>query len=272
MSKLIEHLKEIGFNTYEAKVYIALLKKYPSTGYEISKLAEIPQSRTYDTLNVLTQKGIVSPSIEKPTTYTPIKPKELTKNYKKHLTQNLDYLEKHLPKVKEERINPIFTLTNISDIEAKILDVINSAKKELYLHIWAKDFPKYESALLNAYNRNVEIKIVSYEKLNLQFGLVYEHPYSKQLENHLKGRFIALSCDDKESLYGKIHSETDNDVCLFWTENTVFAFLMKEFITHDMMILDIQGNLTKELIENYGSGLRHLFDKIFGHDSIYRIK
>ncbi len=37
MADLIEKLKEIGLNTYEAKVYVALLKKYPATGYEVSK-------------------------------------------------------------------------------------------------------------------------------------------------------------------------------------------------------------------------------------------
>ena len=44
MADLVEKLKEIGFNSYEAKVYIALLKKFPATGYEVSKLANIPQA------------------------------------------------------------------------------------------------------------------------------------------------------------------------------------------------------------------------------------
>ena len=48
MADLVEKLKDIGFNSYEAKVYIALLKKHPATGYEISKIANIPQARTYD--------------------------------------------------------------------------------------------------------------------------------------------------------------------------------------------------------------------------------
>jgi acetylornithine deacetylase/succinyl-diaminopimelate desuccinylase-like protein len=56
MADLVEKLKEIGFNSYEAKVYIALLKKYPATGYEVAKLANIPQARTYDTLKVLEEK------------------------------------------------------------------------------------------------------------------------------------------------------------------------------------------------------------------------
>ena len=80
MADLIEKLKEIGLNTYEAKVYVALLKKYHATGYEVSKLADIPQSRTYDTLKALEKQNIVISTNTKPVTYTPIKPKQLIKN------------------------------------------------------------------------------------------------------------------------------------------------------------------------------------------------
>ena len=76
MDEIVEKLKELGLNEYQSKVYIALLKKYPATGYEISKLANIPQSRTYDTLKALESLHIVIPSGTKPLTYTPIKPKE----------------------------------------------------------------------------------------------------------------------------------------------------------------------------------------------------
>ena len=59
MNDVIESLKELGLNSYEAKVYIALLKKYPATGYEVAKLADIPQSRAYDTLKSLETAKIV---------------------------------------------------------------------------------------------------------------------------------------------------------------------------------------------------------------------
>ena len=272
MTKLIESLKEIGFNTYEAKVYIALLKKHPATGYEISKLSEVPQARTYDTLNVLAQKGIVSATLEKPVRYIPIKPKELTKNYKKKMTQNVDYLEKHLPDVKDQYFKPILPITDSNDIYSKVVEMINSAKKEIYLEIWAKDFKKFENELLNAYNRNVEIRIVSYEKLNINFGLVYEHPFSKKIETNFNGRYIAITCDNSEGLYGKIASLNDSGENVIWTKNEDVVFLIKDYITHDMIILDIQSNFPKELIQTYGTGLKHLHDKILGSDNIYKIK
>ena len=108
MADLIEKLKEIGFNSYEAKVYIALLKKYPATGYEVTKLAGIPQSRTYDTLKVLEEKNIVVATNTKPTSYIPIKPKNLLSGYQKKINTTLSYLEKHLPQVKDNYNEPIW--------------------------------------------------------------------------------------------------------------------------------------------------------------------
>lgn len=271
MTKIIESLKEIGFNSYEAKVYIALLKKYPATGYEISKLSEVPQARTYDTLNVLSQKGIVSATSEKPIRYSPIKPKELTKAYKKKITQNIDYLEKHLPDIKNNVFEPIIPITEKHNIKTKITEMINSAKKEIYLEIWAKDFIHFEKELLDAYNRNVEIRIVSFEKLNSNFGLVYEHPFAKKIETNFNGRFVALTVDNCEGVYGKISAYDEQTENIIYSKNKEIVFLIREFITHDMMILDIQTTFPKELIYTYGSGMKRLHDKILGINNIYKV-
>lgn len=119
MDELIENLKGIGLNSYEAKVYIALLKKYPATGYEVSKLADIPQSRAYDTLKALELEHIVTGSNTKPVTYTPIKPKELTKRYKRKITTTLDFLEKKLPNVKDNYTEPILSVSGTTAIHKK---------------------------------------------------------------------------------------------------------------------------------------------------------
>ena len=74
MDQIIESLKDMGFNTYEAKVYLALLKHHPATGYEISKESGVPQARAYDTLKALeTSKAVVSLG-GKPTQYLPVSP------------------------------------------------------------------------------------------------------------------------------------------------------------------------------------------------------
>ena len=66
MKDVIDELKKIGFNSYEAKVYVALLKKFPATGYEVSQMADIPQSRAYDALKSLLEDNIVTSTKDKP--------------------------------------------------------------------------------------------------------------------------------------------------------------------------------------------------------------
>lgn len=270
MDKIIDSLKELGLNTYEARVYVALLKHYPATGYEVSKLADVPQSRTYDTLKVLTQKQIVTASSDKPITYFPIKPSELTKRFRRKVTSNIEFLEKHLPDVKEDYLEPILSINGDNKTIEKLTEIIRNAKKEIYLEIWAEDFKKIEQELLNAYNRNVEIRIVGYDRLQSRFGMVFEHPYAKKLENYFQGRVVIISVDDNEAFYGKIPTNPSVSSGGIWTKNKDIVFLIKELMIHDMLVLDIQHSMTEELIYKYGNGFKRLYDKVLGVNNIYR--
>lgn len=271
MDKLVDKLKELGFNTYESKVYISLLKKYPATGYEISKIANIPQARTYDTLKVLENKGIVNSSNNsRPIEYTPIQPKEITRKFKRKILSTLEYLDNNLPNIKEEYNEPVISISDIDNIRQKIIDTIRIAEHDIYLEIWSKDFIIFEEELLKAYDRNVEIRIVGYDNLKSNFGLIYEHPFSKNIENALNGRIIALTVDNSEGLVGKISNTKSTNI--LWSKNKEMVYLIKEFIIHDMYLLDIQSNLFDEIKYTYGKGLKRLHDKVLGTtNNIYNV-
>lgn len=273
MADIVEKLKEIGLNTYEAKTYIALLKKHPATGYEAAKIANIPQSRTYDTLKALEEKNIVIASNTKPVTYTPIKPKQLTDRVQKKINSTIKYLDKNLPNVKEDYNEPIVTITGKQNIQEKILDVIKNAKREIYIEIWSQDFKVFEQELLNAYNRNVEIRIVGYDNLNPRFGLVFEHAFARDIELSLGGRMIIIATDDNEGVIGKI-SSLKNDVSdtdIIWTQNKGIVFIIKEFIVHDMYLIDVEENLVEQMKYIYGKGFKRLKDKVLGSNATYMI-
>ncbi len=273
MADLVEKLKEIGFNTYEAKVYIALLKKYPATGYEVSKLANIPQSRTYDTLKILEEKNIVASTNTKPATYTPVKPKQILTSYQRKMSSTLNYLEKHLPEVKDNYNEPIVTITGKQKIQNKILEVIQNAKREIYIEVWSQDFKLFEQELLNAYNRNVEIRIVGYDNFSSKFGLVFEHAFARDIEMSLGGRMVIIAADDSEGVIGKISSYKNDstDTNIIWTQNKSIVFIIKEFIVHDMYLIDVEENLVEQMKYIYGKGFKRLKDKVLGSNALYMI-
>ena len=273
MADLVEKLKEIGFNSYEAKVYLALLKKYPATGYEVAKLANIPQSRTSDTLKVLEEKNIVVSANTKPVTYTPIKPKQLTNRVQKKINSTINYLDKHLPEVKEDYNEPIMTITGKQNIHEKIIEVIQNAKREIYIEIWSQDYKIFEQELLNAYNRNVEIRIVGYDNFQTRFGQVFEHAFAKDIEFSLGGRMIIIAVDDSEGVVGKVSSIKNNisDTNIIWTKNKSIVFIIKEFIVHDMYLIDVEENLVEQMKYIYGKGFKRLKDKVLGNNATYII-
>ena len=273
MSNLIEKLKDIGFNTYEAKVYLALLKKYPATGYEVAKLANIPQSRTYDTLKVLVEKNVVTATNEKPQKYTPIKPKQLTSSFQKKINSTINYLDKHLPEVKEDYNEPIITIVGKQEIQEKVLEVIKNAKREIYMEVWSQDYKIFEQELLNAYNRNVEIRIVGYDNFQTRFGLVFEHAFARDIELSLGGRMIIIASDDSEGIVGKISSLKNNinDANIIYTQNKSIVFIIKEFIVHDMYLIDVEENLVEQMKYIYGKGFKRLKDKVLGSNATYMI-
>jgi len=271
MDEFIESLKELGLNSYESKVYLALLKKYPATGYEVSRIASIPQARAYDTLKSLELDKIVMASNTKPITYTPIKPGELTKRFRRKITSTLDFLDKNLPQVKDDYTEPILSVSGSANIRAKIIEIIRNAQKEIYIEIWSQDFKFIEHSLLEAYDRGVEIKIVGYDNFRSNFGLVFEHANSKEIEASLGGRMIILAADNTEGIIGNASSNINEISQVVWTKNSGVVFLIKEFIVHDMFLIDIEENLPEQIKVVYGKNMKKLRDKVLGVDYGYRI-
>ena len=263
MDEIVEKLKEIGLNEYQSKVYIALLKKFPATGYEIAKLSNIPQSRAYDTLKALESMHIAIHSNTKPVTYTPIKPKELTKRYKRKIDSTINFLEKKLPDIKEENyIEPVLPVNGNTKVAAKIEEIIKSAQKNIFIALFAQDFKYLETHLLDAYNRGLDVKIVKYDNFVCNFGKSFQHSGIRMLEHYFNGKFVFLSADNSEGLFGITHPLKNDNSEVIWTKNPEIVFLIKAFTVHDMYMIDIQENFPEQLRYFYGAGLKKLRDKI----------
>lgn len=264
MDDLIANLKELGFNSYEAKVYLALLKKYPATGYEVSQIADIPQSRAYDTLKSMTASGFVFSNDEKPQKFSPISPKELTQRFKRKINSTIDILEKKLPNVKEDYNEPIHTISGYDNILEKLKEVIKNSKTSIYLVIWAADYNQLEKEIAQAYDRGVSIKFVGYDNLKSIYGTVYPHDGAREIERNIGSRLIYLVADNCESVFGRIENS------IVWSKNDDISYLLKEFVMHEMYLLDVYEHFPEQLRYFYGAGFKKLKDKIGDRNISYK--
>lgn len=82
LSKLRRHF---SLNLYEVKIWTALLSRGVSTAGELSDIANVPRSRSYDILESLEKKGFVVMKIGKPIKYIAVSPKEIVDRVKKNV-------------------------------------------------------------------------------------------------------------------------------------------------------------------------------------------
>ena len=55
-----DQLTRLGLTSYEAKAYLALLRRDSSTAAQAARLANVPRQRIYDVLASLVDKGLAS--------------------------------------------------------------------------------------------------------------------------------------------------------------------------------------------------------------------
>ncbi len=89
-----------GLNLYEVKIWTALLSRGVSTAGELSDIANVPRSRSYDVLESLEKKGFVIMKVGKPIKYIAVPPKEVVERVKKNLRESADEQIKKLEDLK----------------------------------------------------------------------------------------------------------------------------------------------------------------------------
>ncbi|MBR2558450.1 MAG: helix-turn-helix domain-containing protein, partial [Methanobrevibacter sp.] len=91
---MINSLKKLGLNRYEAQAYIGLTKIITGQADEIAEVSNLPRSRIYDILNQLENKGFVEITRSRPLRYTVIEPTVIFKQEKENLIDELQSTEK----------------------------------------------------------------------------------------------------------------------------------------------------------------------------------
>ena len=100
----LERLKDFGLNSYERKLWIALLSRGVSTAGELSDISNVPRSRAYDVLESLEKKGFIVVKVGKPIKYLAVSPSEVIDRVKKKVSEEADERGKMLSQLKDSEI------------------------------------------------------------------------------------------------------------------------------------------------------------------------
>lgn len=118
----LDALKGIGLNLYERKLYASLLARGTSTAGELSEMATVPRSRSYDVLESLADKGFVVVQHAKPLRYVAIAPGEALDRAKNRLKEKM---ELNVERIEQFKASP--ALEELSRLHSSGVNLVDSA-------------------------------------------------------------------------------------------------------------------------------------------------
>jgi sugar-specific transcriptional regulator TrmB len=127
-----------GLNLYEVKIWTALLSRGVSTAGELSDIANVPRSRSYDILESLEKKGFVIMKLGKPIKYIAVQPSEVVERVKKNMKTEADERVKRLEELKKtdviQELNSLHT-QGVELVEPSDLSGSLKGRHNLYNHM-----------------------------------------------------------------------------------------------------------------------------------------
>src|SRR3989338_6675662 len=102
--ELLQRMKDFGLNSYESKLWAALLSRGVSTAGELSDISNVPRSRAYDVLESIEKKGFIIVNMEKPIKYIMVNPSEVVERVKKRVHEDAERKSKMLDGMHDSQI------------------------------------------------------------------------------------------------------------------------------------------------------------------------
>jgi len=250
--EFINKLKEFGLNSYEAKLWTALLSRGISTAGELSEIAGVPRSRTYDVLESLEKKGFIVMKIGKPIKFIALPPNEVVERVKKRV---LEDAERRIAQFESNHMFDIIKELNILHSQGiSTLDPIEltgcvKGRKNLYAHIESrmKDAEKevilitteqglirksgfLKRVLKKLKKKNVQVKIFAPLTKKTKEIAKELQDLAKISNTNINSRIVII--DSKEVIFSIVgddaHPSYDTGV---WVTSEFFANTLKKLIT-----------------------------------------
>lgn len=256
---LLPDLQALGFSEYEARAYLTLYKIQPATAYEVSKLAGLPKANVYSVLDSLTKKEAVQPISENPLRYVVVTPKVLFSRIAQSVARRCEKLTEavpHLAGASEDHY--VWSIAGRDALSAKMQDMINNAKK----HVWVKATEDmllpHHDALHTAADRGVAILIILFgaEIEKFQFGYpsrTYLHE-GNGIPVGIAPHLVTLTVDFEEAFIGDFRAEARGS----YTRNRAMVTLADSLLRHEIYFAEIFETFGQPIQKTFGPALLDL--------------
>ncbi len=258
----------LGFSQYEARAYVGLLGAEPMTGYALANATGIPQPKVYETLRRLRARGVVAALDGEPSRFVAVPASQVLASLEDEFAERLAGAQHELAQRQPPPADDIRVLraaTNWQVIERRVVEVIDSAQRHVYVSVNCADLQAIGSAIQRADGRAVACDVLHFGKpiVALRHGRTVGHDSTRGVvyRRH-QARHLAVVGDGLHVVWAL--AEDGSHWQSVYGADQLLAALAKGYIRHDIYVQQIWYDFHDVLAERYGPGMQHLVRELSG--------
>jgi sugar-specific transcriptional regulator TrmB len=133
-TQAIDSLESLGLREYEAKCFVALVQLSDGTAKEVSKVADVPRSRVYDSLEKLQERGLVDVRESNPRKYRGVAVETAIRTLRNEFTADLETAGESLQELQvspHDGDNEFWTVSGRENVTERGHDLVERASREV---------------------------------------------------------------------------------------------------------------------------------------------
>lgn len=259
---MVAHLMYTGLSEYEARVYMAFLKKNPATAYEAAKLSGVPTSKVYETVARLEQKGILTAFDDedaRTSRYVPQPPEEYVHTSRQMMDRTLEHLGRDFEALKTD--SPVSFIWNVNSYDAlmdRVRRMILKAEGTLLMSLWKDEADLIAGFIGDAVVKGVRSACVHYGQPDMTAGQVFKHPIGQTHYDEDGRRSLVVVVDSKEALMGTVKQDGSAEGA--YSTSRGFVDLAEDYVKHDIYMMKIVTRFDPFLKERFGPRYEYMRD------------
>lgn len=255
----VEKFVKIGFSEYEAKAYVALLRKNPVSGYELSKLSGVPRSMIYEVVGKLASRGAaMSLPVGETTKYAPVPADEYLDQLHREHSQLVAGLRDELTAMAEmPDLDYVWNIDGHANVMTRAVEMIDQAQHQIYMALLPDTFTELRPVLDRAVARGVRVVIYTTADLSLPGARIVATHVSEETLNQARGLGLLLVVDGEEVLVGE--SLAGAQARASWTGSPLLVFIAEHHLRTDLYLPQMLVMLGDRALEIIREEDRELF-------------
>ena len=245
VDQLQDQLAKFGLTGNQSKVYIYLGKYGSKSAPEVCKALKLPRTETYHLLTALQNKGIVSATFQHPIKFKAVpldKAVWILVNAEKERIKGLEKQEKDIHELweqipefhnqkTEDKEDKFQVLQGINQVQSKIIEMVDNAKKEFLVFGSEKDYLRfYHADFLEPLQKSkLDYKLLSScsDKTNYVFDDIDRNKV-KKLGKDVEDKLCFMVRDNEEVIiFMKNATFPTQQSVAMWTDSSAIVYSMK---------------------------------------------